>query len=90
MKRAVEMPELTRASSKGQIVIPSDIRKRLHVKEGSVFGVVAKNDTIILKKLDTKITADDMRTLKLVEESWKDIEEGRYKRTSVEDFFKEL
>jgi len=90
MKRAMEMPELTRASSKGQIVIPSDIRKRLHVKEGSVFGVVAKNDTIILKKLDTKITADDMRTLKLVEESWKDIEEGRYKRTSVEDFFKEL
>jgi len=90
MKKAIVVPELTRLSSKGQIVIPNDIRKKLHVQEGSIFGVVAKDNTIILKKIDTKAKAEDMRTLKLVEESWKDIEEGRYKRTSVEDFFKEL
>ena len=41
----------TRMSSKGQVVIPEDIRKRLKLKSGSRFVVVGKEDVIILKTI---------------------------------------
>lgn len=43
-----------------------------------------------MKKIDTKIKAEDLKTLKLIEEAWKDIEEGRYKSATPDEFFKEL
>jgi len=90
MKKELEIPELTKVSSKGQIVIPTDIRKKLGVKKGSILAVTAKKDMIVFKKLDTKMKAEDLRTLKLLEEAWQDIEKGKYKVYSKEAFFKEL
>ena len=84
------LPQLTKASSKGQIVIPSIVRRKLGIKRGSVFAVSAKNDMIVLKKLDTAMKPEDLRTLKMIEEAWKDIEEGRYKVYSRKVFFKEF
>ena len=45
--------ETIRMSSKGQIVIPQDIREEIHVDEGTVFAVVGTKDTIILKRITT-------------------------------------
>jgi len=41
----------TKMSSKGQVVIPEDIRKRLGLEAGSQFVVVAGKDAIILKTI---------------------------------------
>ena len=41
----------TKMSSKGQVVIPEDIRKRLGLEVGSQFIVVAGKDAIILKTI---------------------------------------
>lgn len=45
--------ETVRMSSKGQIVIPQDIRDEVQVAEGTVFAVVGTKDTIILKRITT-------------------------------------
>lgn len=45
--------ETVRMSSKGQVVIPQDIREEVHVDEGTVFAVVGTRDTIILKRIIT-------------------------------------
>lgn len=45
--------ETIRMSSKGQIVIPQDVREELHVDEGTIFAVVGSRDTIILKRITT-------------------------------------
>ncbi len=45
---------------------------------------------IVLKKLDTKMKPEDIKTLKLIEEAWEDIEHGRYKSATPDKFFKEL
>ena len=82
--------EFTKASSKGQIVIPTKIRKRFNIDEGSILAVAAQNDLIVLKKIDAGLSAEDLKSLRLVEEAWKDIEEGRYTVRSKEAFFKEL
>jgi AbrB family looped-hinge helix DNA binding protein len=39
----------TRMSSKGQVVIPESIRKRLNLKEGAQFIVMGEEDVVILK-----------------------------------------
>ncbi len=39
----------TRLSSKGQVVIPEDVRARLGLKPGAQFVVVGEGDVVILK-----------------------------------------
>jgi len=41
----------TRMSSKGQIVIPEEIRKKLGLKPGAQFVVVGQDDVVILKTI---------------------------------------
>lgn len=41
----------TKMSSKGQVVIPEDIRKRLKLRAGSQFVVVGDDDVVILKAI---------------------------------------
>jgi len=45
--------ETTKMSSKGQIVIPQDLREEFGLEEGTLFAIMGSNDTIILKKLET-------------------------------------
>lgn len=41
----------TKMSSKGQVVIPENIRKQLNLKIGSQFIVVGEKDVVILKNI---------------------------------------
>ena len=43
----------TRMSSKGQVVIPEDIRTRMNLSTGSQFLVIGEGDVVILKTLAT-------------------------------------
>ena len=42
----------TKLSSKGQIVIPEDIRKELGLEAGAQFVVMGEGDVVILKKIE--------------------------------------
>jgi hypothetical protein len=44
----------------------------------------------VLRKLETGMKPEDLKTLKLLEEAWEDIEKGRYKVYSKNAFFKEF
>lgn len=41
----------TKLSSKGQVVIPEDVRQRLGLKAGDQFIVVGEGDVVILKTI---------------------------------------
>lgn len=41
----------TKMTSKGQVVIPEDIRKRLGLRTGAQFVVVGQKDVVILKTI---------------------------------------
>jgi AbrB family looped-hinge helix DNA binding protein len=85
------VPELTRISSKGQLVIPKELRKDLHIKEGDVFATTSANhDLIILKKIKNPIMKEDLIILKETEEAWKEIESGKSKTMKKEDFLKQI
>ena len=44
---------MIKMSSKGQIVIPQDIRTEICASEGTMFAVVSGRDSIVLKKVAT-------------------------------------
>ncbi len=47
----METFEVTKLSSKGQVVIPQNIRNEMSLKPGSQFIVIGEGDTIVLKSL---------------------------------------
>ena len=77
-------------SSKGQIVIPQDMRK--DIKEGERLVIIQSGDHIILKKLDKfdKQLEEDLEFARRTEEAWKRYENGKFKRMDFDDFLKEI
>lgn len=55
--------ETVRMSSKGQVVIPLDVREDIQADEGTIFAVVSSKDTIVLKKVATPSKEDLIRDL---------------------------
>ena len=61
----------TRLTSRGQIVIPEDIRKRLGLKEGMQFIVMGEGDAIILRIIIPPSMEDFDQILKRTSQSAK-------------------
>ena len=46
------MVTLTKLSSKGQVVIPLDIREKMNLEEGNLLIISDNNDSICMKKIE--------------------------------------
>ncbi len=53
----------TKLSSKGQVVIPEDVRQRLGLKAGDQFIVVGEGDVVILKTISPPPSMKDFNFL---------------------------
>jgi len=62
-------PATTRLSSKGQVVIPEEIRKRLGLEAGAQFVVVGEGDVVVLKALKAPKVSDFKQLLQRAEAS---------------------
>jgi AbrB family looped-hinge helix DNA binding protein len=51
-------PATTKLSSRGQVVIPEEIRKRLGLEPGAQFVVVGEGDVVVLKALKAPKMSD--------------------------------
>ncbi len=56
--------ELTRLSQKGQVVIPTEVRRKMGLKEGTRFLVVGLEDIIVLRRL--QLSEEKLRLKKLL------------------------
>jgi AbrB family looped-hinge helix DNA binding protein len=59
--------ELTRLSQKGQVVIPSEIRRKMGLKEGTKLLVIGLEDVIVLRRL--QLSEEKLRLKKLLAEA---------------------
>ena len=48
----MENIEVTSISSRGQVVIPQNLRDKLKIREGEKFVVIGEDNTIILRKIE--------------------------------------
>ena len=70
----------TKMTSRGQVVIPEDIRKRLNLKVGAQFVVVGEKDVVIFKSI-TQPSMKEFDTL--IADARRQAREARLKRSDV-------
>jgi antitoxin PrlF len=58
------MIETTSMSSRGQVVIPVEIREKLGLHEGSKFVVLATEDSVVLKRMDEPSLEEAIREVR--------------------------
>ena len=82
--------EISRLSSKGQIVIPMSMRKDL--KEGDKIIFIRDKKNLILKKASDmdKQLKEDLEFAKRTEEAYKRIEAGEGITMEFDEFIKEM
>jgi len=81
---------ITRMSSKGQVVIPAEMRG--DIEEGDKLIVIKNNDQIIMKKatkLNLKLE-EDLEFARRTEAAMKRIESGKGIKMDFDDFVKEM
>ena len=81
---------ITRLSSKGQIVIPSEMRKDL--KEGDELLILKDDYRIVLQKVNklTEEMKEDLEFAKRTEEAWQSYEEGKFISQPADKFLEQL
>jgi AbrB family looped-hinge helix DNA binding protein len=55
--------EITKISSKGQIVIPQKIREELGINEGSIVAIEKMKDLVVIKKIDSNLVSQFKKSL---------------------------
>jgi AbrB family looped-hinge helix DNA binding protein len=81
---------LTKLSSKGQIVIPSKMRKDF--VKGEELLIIKKDNSVIIKRmhdLDKKFR-EDMEFAARTDKALKKYQKGEFKEKSAKDFLKDL
>jgi len=80
---------ITKMSSKGQIVIPLEMRE--NIKEGEKLVLIKNKNQIIMKKASEmdKNLAEDLEFARRTEEAYKRYEKGEFIEMDFDDFMKE-
>lgn len=79
--------EITKLSTKGQVVIPESLRKNM--SSGTAFVVSKQNDLIVLKRIDG-LTKQEMKEMKELDKIWKEIDSGKCESYTEKEFFKRM
>jgi AbrB family looped-hinge helix DNA binding protein len=78
--------EITKITSKGQIVIPQEIREKAKIAEGERFFVYQKDDSIILKRTKKLEASEGIEEFERVFKSaWKTAKERGITRKDVKE-----
>ncbi|MBI2144811.1 hypothetical protein HYU18_00650 [Candidatus Woesearchaeota archaeon] len=76
--------ETTKMSSRGQVVIPENIRAIVSASEGTLFAVAGSKDTIVLKKIGMPSREDLIRDLEgIAKEGRKRLERKGLKESNI-------
>ncbi len=81
---------VTRMSSKGQIVIPNEMRRE--IPAGEKMLIIKNKGQFILKKASAldKALNEDLEFARRTEEAWKRFDAGAFRSMESKEFLKEL
>lgn len=72
----------TKMSSKGQVVIPEEIREKLGLHSGSQFIVIGENDVVILKSINPP-SMDEFSDL--LKQAQKEVKKSGLKKSDISE-----
>jgi len=76
----MQKPQVTKLSSRGQMVVPQNLRDKLGLEEGQQFVVIGEGDTLIFKRMEMPTMA---KMQKMLEASRKWAKEARLKKSDI-------
>ena len=81
---------ITRMSSKGQIIVPKEMRKG--IRKGEKLVVIKNKDQLIMKKASkfSKNIEEDLEFARRTEEAWKAYDSGEFTEMDYDKFLKEV
>jgi len=79
--------EITKLSTKGQIVIPNSLRKELPT--GTPF-IISKQEGLIVLKEVKDFTNKEIKEIKELDKIWKEIDNGKCETYTEKEFFKKM
>jgi AbrB family looped-hinge helix DNA binding protein len=81
---------VTKMSSKGQVVIPAEMRKG--IKEGEQIIIIKAGNQIIMEKVSkfSKKLKEDLIFAKRTEEAWKRYDKGEFVEMDFDEFMKDV
>ena len=78
--------EITKITSKGQVVIPREIREKANIEEGEKFFVYFNGDSIILKRTRNLRSATSMKEFERVfKNAWKTAKANKITRKVINE-----
>lgn len=77
--------QITTMTTRGQIVIPQNVRVSLHIDTGTKFIVIGDEDTIILKKIEMP-PLSELKTL--LTKSRKQAQKAKVKKSALKQAIK--
>ena len=82
--------DITKISSKGQVVIPQEMRKGLH--EGEKLVIIKNGNQLILKSVKefNSNVEEDLEFARRTEQAWKRYEQGKFKSMNFDVFIAEM
>jgi AbrB family looped-hinge helix DNA binding protein len=83
----IKVRSTTKLSSKGQVVIPEEIRQNLKLRAGDLFLVYGKDDTIVLRAAPVP-TDDEFETI--VSEAQTYAREAKLKPSDIQKAIKKI
>jgi len=78
--------DLTKLSPKGQVVIPTTVRRQLGLKEGMKFLVMGVGDTIVLRRLE--LSQEKIRLKALLRESRARAQKSGFSQREIEELIR--
>ena len=84
--------DIVTLTSKGQLVIPQHMREEMDLSDGERMIIVRERNSLMPKPL-SKLSSDveeELLDMKSATRAWEEIAAGKAKRSSKEDFLKEL
>jgi len=81
---------VTKMSSKGQVVIPKEMRE--DIVDGEKLVIIRNGHQIIIEKEDfiSETLEADLEFARKTEEAWQSYEKGDFKKMPVDEFLKEI
>jgi len=79
---------ITKMSSKGQVVIPADLRKGM--REGDKLLIIRNKDQIIMKRTSALDLEEDLSFAKKTEAAYKRIKAGKGTRKDLDSFIEDM
>ncbi|MDD5239877.1 MAG: hypothetical protein PHS34_08445 [Candidatus Omnitrophica bacterium] len=84
------MQDYVKLGTKGEFVVPKLLRVNLNYKKGNILNVMKVNDMMIVKKVDTSMSEEEIMLVKEIQKAIHSLECGKGRTFTYEKYMEHM